>query len=494
MVITGTLPAGTCNPGSGVCSSTPKSRADFDGDGRTDVSVFRPSEGNWYLNRSTAGFNGFRWGTATDVIVPGDYDGDGKADAAVFRANADSSQPDYFILNSNGFTVSGLSWGVPGDIPVAGGDYNGDGRTDLSVFRPSTATWYVYNTGMVSSPTIANFGVSTDVPIAMDNDGDGRTNLAVFRPSQNTWYIAKPTGNPATNFDAIPFGSTGDLIAHADYDNDNKDDVAVFRPSTGVWYIRRSTNGNTDVIPFGQSGDIPVPGDYDGNGADDQAVYRNGTWFVRLSTGTVSQQAFGVGSDIPIPARYLPPVTGGGGGSGTTVSYTGAAVAITDNNPAGVNINLTVGGVGTVTDLNFRFDPLDGATCDGTTGDTDCAVNHTWVGDLIFKLTPPDGSPTVTFIDRPGFPASAAGCNNNNIGLVVINSDGGLPSVENQCTGALPGTTGALWPIGNFSPNNPLDAFDGENADGTWVLNVSDNAAADTGSVRRFSLVFNSGN
>ena len=97
-----------------------KSRADFDGDGKTDLSVFRPSEGNWYLNRSTAGFGVINWGLAADTLVPGDYDGDAKADTAVFRANADSSQPDFFILRSGTFTVQGLSWGVPTDVPVAG--------------------------------------------------------------------------------------------------------------------------------------------------------------------------------------------------------------------------------------------------------------------------------------------------------------------------------------------------------------------------------------
>ena len=283
----------------------PKSRADFDGDGRTDLSVFRPSEGNWYLNRSTAGLAVYRFGIPTDVPVPGDYDGDGKADTAVFRASANPMDPDYYILNSNGFTVTGLSWGLPGDIPVAGGDYNGDGRTDLSVFRPSDQKWYVYNSGMATA-TVSNFGLATDIPLAMDNDGDGKTNLAVFRPSNNTWYVARPTGNPGTNFDAYPFGLDGDRLTPADYDGDNKDDVAVFRPSEGRWYARLSMTGNTAIITFGASGDIPVPGDYDGNGTDDYAVYRNGVWHVRLSTGAISQQGFGIASDTAIPAKYIP--------------------------------------------------------------------------------------------------------------------------------------------------------------------------------------------
>src|SRR6185295_2380427 len=63
-------------------TAVPKSRADFDGDGKSDVSVFRTSDATWYVNRSTAGFFAVKWGLGTDQIIPGDYDGDGKADTA----------------------------------------------------------------------------------------------------------------------------------------------------------------------------------------------------------------------------------------------------------------------------------------------------------------------------------------------------------------------------------------------------------------------------
>lgn len=85
----------------------------------------------------------------------------------------------------------------------------------------------------------------------------------------------------------------------------------------------------------------------------------------------------------------------------TTVSYTGPAVAIPDNVAAGINIPLVVSGVGTsLTDLNFRFDPGAG-TCDATPLNTSAAVDHTFVGDLIFKLTSPGGT-TVTFMNQRG--------------------------------------------------------------------------------------------
>lgn len=281
---------------------TVKSRSDFDGDGRTDLSVYRPSEGNWYLNRSTDGFQVLNFGLAADTLVPGDYDGDGKTDTAIFRPDANPAISDFLVLNSNGFTVSGAAWGVPGDVAMTG-NYDGDAKADFAVFRPSNSTWYILNSSNGSN-TIEPFGVAGDTPLAMDNDGDGKTNLAVFRSSNNTWYIAKPTGTPATSFDAYPFGTAGDLIVPADYDNDNKDDIAVYR--AGTWYILRSSNGATDVRAFGIGGDVPVPGDYDGDGADDIAVYRGGTWYVNRSTSGLLIQGFGLATDKAIPKQYIP--------------------------------------------------------------------------------------------------------------------------------------------------------------------------------------------
>jgi hypothetical protein len=45
--------------------------ADFDGDGKADVAVFRG--GTWYLQRSTQGFTGIAFGTASDRPVPGAF-------------------------------------------------------------------------------------------------------------------------------------------------------------------------------------------------------------------------------------------------------------------------------------------------------------------------------------------------------------------------------------------------------------------------------------
>jgi hypothetical protein len=214
---------------------------DYNGDGRDDIAVYRPSNGIWYV--SSAG--NFLFGEAADIPVPADYNGDRRDDIAVFRP----SNGTWYIAPLGNFT-----YGEPGDIPVPA-DYNGDGRDDIAVFRPSNGTWFISSRGNFS------YGQPGDIPIPADYDGDGMADMAVYRPSDGTWYIST-RGN-------IAFGEANDLPLPGDYNGDGRDDIAVYRPSNGTWYI--STRGN---VLFGEPGDIPLPGDYNGDGWADIAVFR----------------------------------------------------------------------------------------------------------------------------------------------------------------------------------------------------------------------------
>jgi hypothetical protein len=269
-----------------------KARADFDGDGRTDLSVFRPANGNWFLNRSRDGFSAVNFGLANDKLVPGDYDGDGRTDVAVYRDGA------WFIIKSSDNSFYAVGFGFASDIVVPG-DYDGDGRTDAAVFRPSNNTWFVLNSSG-SGVTTAGFGSSGDVPVTGDFDGDGRTDFTVFRRGQ--WITQLSSG--AVTF--TTWGLPSDKLVPGDYDGDKKTDVAVYRPETGAWYVYKSTDQSLYAIGFGAMGDVAVPGDYDGDGRDDVAVFRSGMWYTMGTTSGLTGGGFGAAGDVPAPSGYLP--------------------------------------------------------------------------------------------------------------------------------------------------------------------------------------------
>lgn len=268
---------------------TAAARMDFDGDGRTDVSVFRPENGVWYLNRSQAGFTASAFGTATDKIVPADFDGDGKTDVAVYRNG------DWYIMQSSDNQFRAAAFGSAGDIPQAA-DFDGDGKADFAVFRPSNGTWYILKSqdGFFAQ----HFGIETDRPVAADFDGDGKADVAVYRGGN--WYIQQSQDG----FKAVNFGLASDLPITGDFDGDAKADISVYRD--GIWHQLKSGSGY-GAVSFGLATDKPVFGDYDGDGKDDAAVFRpeNGVWYILKSSDSgFLFEGFGLSSDIPTPAAF----------------------------------------------------------------------------------------------------------------------------------------------------------------------------------------------
>lgn len=254
-----------------------KEHSDYDGDGKADVAIFRPSNGYWSYRRSLDGqlVTTQWWGLdhLTDVPVPGNYDNDSKTDLAVFSP----TNGVWYILKSSDGSVRGQPWGQSGDKPVPA-DYDGDWRTDIAVYRPSTGVWYVLKS---SDNTLfaQHFGVSEDKPVPADYDGDGKADVAVYRPSEGSWYISQSSDNTVVYY---RWGLSTDIPAPADYDGDGRAEIAVFRQSDGTWITRRQ-DGSADFFPSNMPGSavLPQPADYDGNGFYQRVGWRpsDGHWW-----------------------------------------------------------------------------------------------------------------------------------------------------------------------------------------------------------------------
>lgn len=272
---------------------------DYDGDDKADVSVFRPSEGNWHIqNSSTMGVSSPHFGLNGDLTTPGDFDGDGKTDISVFRP----SEGNWYRLNSVDGTFFGTHFGVAEDKPAVG-DFDGDGRADISVFRPSEGNWYRLNSGN-GAFVGQHFGAGEDKPAVGDFDGDGKADISVFRPSEGNWYRLN-SGNGT--FFGTHFGVAEDKPTVGDFDGDGKTDLSVFRPSEGNWYRLNSSDGSFFGMHFGIAEDKPVAADYDGDGKADIGVFRpsEGNWYILNSTAGFLAQHFGATEDTPTPNSFV---------------------------------------------------------------------------------------------------------------------------------------------------------------------------------------------
>lgn len=117
--------------------------ADYDGDGRTDVIVFRQSAQTLYvLNSLDNSISGIGLGTGTrDIFINngGDFDGDGRADPALLKFNDDFTEMTWVIVQSGTNSLRVERWGDGISDAIQPADYDGDGKMDIAVFAAQPA-------------------------------------------------------------------------------------------------------------------------------------------------------------------------------------------------------------------------------------------------------------------------------------------------------------------------------------------------------------------
>lgn len=248
----------------------------FDVDNKADIAVWRGGiAANYFIRPSTAptSFFGVQWGTSTDFAGnEADYDGDGRDDLTVVRSI--SGVWNWFYLRSSNNTLGAVQFGRSGstsegpDIFLRGADFSGDNRAEIVVLRqtPSGGETYLIgdsNTGaLLLSQQWGEF--DTDFYIIGDFVGDSKADFAVWRGfdtgANGVWYIKENGGTGQQVF--IQWGiPNGDLAVSGDYNGDGKSDIAVYRQSNGTYYWLNSPANNTFgsyTVSGATSSDLPV--------------------------------------------------------------------------------------------------------------------------------------------------------------------------------------------------------------------------------------------
>lgn len=207
------------------------------------------------------------FGVDGDLPITGDWDGDGDTDVGVFRPATGQ-----FLLRLrvrfHPITLTATFLGEPGDLPVIG-DWNGDGVDTFGVYRDNGATLPVFfltnstaSDGAVLKVDNQIFvGEPGDLPLAGDFDGDGRDTLALYRPTSADFFFVNALGGLGF---AFHFGRIGDLPFTGDWNGDAKDTVGVFRPTDKTMHITNFFASSFEIsFSYPELGDTPVSGDWE---------------------------------------------------------------------------------------------------------------------------------------------------------------------------------------------------------------------------------------
>ena len=279
--------------------------ADYNGNGTTDPALFRrttTSSALWLI-QGVGPTSGIQYGASNlDIPFTGDFNGAGKADLAVYRPSTNT----WYISLPSGQQSYVL--GAPGSVPVVG-HFDGINVTETAAYMPSTGVWTIASsvgsTHTVTFPAGSFTPNVNDIPVPGNYEGSasGIDDLAVYRPSTNQFIINESTGVVTIT---LKTGTAGDIPVPGNYDDSltvHQTLPSVYNPTTGAWLIHGIAGDRT--VQF-TPGDIPAPGDYTGSGVTQTVVFRpTGTAAFYGPNNTTIVQAIGLNGDIPVTAPLV---------------------------------------------------------------------------------------------------------------------------------------------------------------------------------------------
>ncbi len=317
-------------------------KQDFDGDGKADPAVYgkdpRTGKYDFRILTSSSGFtrtitfdnNGFGFGNAQSIPVPGDYFGDGRSAYALWTPNTSGGMTFTALSSVTGRSVT-VNFGGTRDVPVVA-DVNGDGKADFGVYgnQPGfgyrfdfllSSTGFNPNQQLIFNNNGFGYGNARSIPVVADFVGNGHADYGLFTPSgtgATFTYFDPATGSGLTR----TIGTANDIPTAVESDGDGRADLALFGPDPGKaghyrYLVLTSSSGfdparavffDNNGYGYGNSASIPVMADYEGTGKSDFALFvadnRGGKEYVyqtsQVGAGVVLD--FATNTDIPLTA------------------------------------------------------------------------------------------------------------------------------------------------------------------------------------------------
>ena len=208
---------------------------DYDGDGKADFTVFRDgatdrtTTNHWYILKSSdyvfisIGFGLIEQQNTSYFSLPADYDGDGRTDIStvtrpyeIISGTLTATATYFDILQSS--TNSTVRRVLPATFSasIVPADFDGDSKADFTTYN--SGVWTIEQSTNGATRMIS-FGLFDDRTVPADYDGDGKADIAVWRPSSGYWYwLSSRDGS----FNSYQFGKSGDNAVPGDYDGDGR--------------------------------------------------------------------------------------------------------------------------------------------------------------------------------------------------------------------------------------------------------------------------------
>nr|WP_319578612.1 S8 family serine peptidase [uncultured Methanospirillum sp.] len=224
----------------GNIGSTPLSGLNFSENTNDDLILFN---GYWQFNNNNDSTTDkqISWGSKSDIPLLGDYNGDGVSDICLFRPSTGTW---FFDYSADSVTDKKFSWGSSGDSPLSG-DFNGDGISDICLFRPSTGMWFFdYSADSVTDKKFL-WGSSGDSPLSGDFNGDEISDICLYRPSTGMWFFDYSADSVTDK--KFLWGHSSDIPYIGDFNGDNISDIGLYSTSANIIYIDNNIDAITDL-------------------------------------------------------------------------------------------------------------------------------------------------------------------------------------------------------------------------------------------------------